>query len=132
VNDKYGQRILPIWLPMAMAQNPHARLDLDQSLFWNGQNNPAREKKAGERLQVAPAQRAPGNKDMRLDLRSPHKLILNGNVTQAGWGANICRFLSMSAKSAIINSKLWYLAAIKLNAPNATARSWRHSFQSLQ
>jgi len=78
VHNDEGQCVSPIILPVAVAEDLDAGLDLDHALFGRRQNNATREEKASERLQVSAAQAAPRQKCWRLSLRSPHNLILNG------------------------------------------------------
>jgi len=39
MHSNYRQRILPVWLPVAVAEHLHAGFDLDQTLFGRGQRN---------------------------------------------------------------------------------------------
>jgi hypothetical protein len=63
---------------MTVAEDLHARLDLDHTLFSNRHNMAPREEKAGQGLEVSAAQAAAWEKGWRLGLRSFHNLILNG------------------------------------------------------
>jgi len=62
VNNDDGQRVLPIGLPMALAQNANAGLDFDVAFFRKRQINPPGKKETGERLHVAAAKNAARNK----------------------------------------------------------------------
>ena len=74
MNQNDGQRSSAVRLPMAVTQNPHPRLNIDAAFFSLGQTETPLQKKAGNGLNVSPAQMAAG--DESIGLRFPHQLIL--------------------------------------------------------
>src|ERR1700733_14868675 len=105
MHSNYRQRILPVWLPVAVAEHLHAGFDLDQTLFGRGQGNAPWQKKAGQGLNMSPTQSASGHKFPCYSLRSSHTLILNGYGSSKPFRSFSCRSSNMSARNAIINLK---------------------------
>src|SRR5689334_8495025 len=79
VHDDDRKRILPLALPVAMAEEPYSGLDFNETFFRSGQRDLAMQKETGEGLHMTASQAAAWHKLTRFDfsLRSPHKLILN-------------------------------------------------------
>ena len=62
VHDQQRQPLLPLRLPVAMAQHPHARLNLEEPLLGLGQAVRPPQKVSGNRLRVAAAQKTARHK----------------------------------------------------------------------
>ncbi len=60
MHDDDGQRILPVRLPMALAQHADAGLDFDQAFLVRRQREMATEQEAANGLQMPAAQKSPG------------------------------------------------------------------------
>jgi hypothetical protein len=71
-NDR--ERMVPLRLPMAMAQNPYPGLNFDEALLWRSQLKTPVKEKAGQRLNVSATHVPPCNEIS--GLRIPHELIL--------------------------------------------------------
>jgi len=78
VHDDYRQRVVSVFLPVAVAQHLHSGFDFDQPSFgWRQRNSPWK-KKTGKGLNMSATQTASGHKFSGYSLRSSHVLILNG------------------------------------------------------
>src|SRR5438874_6681236 len=53
MHENHSESALPVRLPMTVAQNGNARLNLDQSLLRLGERESSRDEKAGEGLNVS-------------------------------------------------------------------------------
>jgi hypothetical protein len=78
MHNNHSQRVFPVLLPMAVAQDLHTGFDFDQTFFgWKQWNSPG-QKEAGDGLDVSATQTASRHKFSYCRLRSSHNLILNG------------------------------------------------------
>jgi hypothetical protein len=79
VDDQHGQCTSAVWLPVTLAENRDARRNFNKAIFGRREVRLAREKKAGEGLQVSTAQERTRRESLEagVNLRAPHILILN-------------------------------------------------------
>jgi hypothetical protein len=129
MNREHGQGSLPIWLPMAMAQNLHSWSYFHQSLFWDRQKNSARQKKGRQSLPMSTPEPAARPEAFYFGLRTLHKFILIGRShDDGGTRSPKCPSSNMSAKSAPMSSRPWFTAAKRRSVPSATVRNSNRSY----
>ena len=85
VDDDYGQRALPLHLPVTVDPDLDAGFDFDEARLGGRQSNAAREEETGQGLPMSAAQAAPGYESRRFRLHSLHCMILNGYDFKRCW-----------------------------------------------
>lgn len=83
MHQDHCQRVLAVFLPVAVRQDFDASLYLDQARLGGRKDDVSRQEKVGQGLLMPPAQTASRHKSWSFGLRNLHNLILNGDGGEA-------------------------------------------------